>query len=106
MNSDSMGVLNQKDVGTSPADEELRKILESKRAEIKILGAGGGGGNTISRLMQVGVVGGESISINTDAQDLLYTDADIKMLIGKEITGGLGAGADPKIGEEAAKEGK
>ncbi len=99
-----MGVLNQKDVGTSPADEELRKILESKKAEIKILGSGGGGGNTISRLMQVGVVGGESISINTDAQDLLYTDADIKMLIGKEITGGLGAGADPKIGEEAAKE--
>jgi cell division protein FtsZ len=99
-----MGVLNQKDIGTTPADEELRKILESKKAEIKILGAGGAGGNTISRLMQVGVVGGETVAINTDAQDLLYTDADIKILIGKEITGGLGAGADPRIGEESAKE--
>ncbi|HIG96822.1 MAG TPA: cell division protein FtsZ [Candidatus Aenigmarchaeota archaeon] len=99
-----MGILGQKDIGTAPADEELRKILESKKAEIKILGAGGAGGNTISRLMQVGVVGAETIAINTDAQDLLYTDADIKILIGKEITGGLGAGADPKIGEESAKE--
>jgi cell division protein FtsZ len=99
-----MGVLNQKDISSTPADEELRKILESKKAEIKILGAGGAGGNTISRLMQVGVVGGETIAINTDAQDLLYTDADIKILIGKEITGGLGAGADPRIGEESAKE--
>jgi len=101
-----MGVLNTKDVGTTPADDELRQILESKKADIKIIGAGGAGGNTISRLMQVGVVGAESISINTDAQDLLYTDADTKILIGKEITGGLGAGADPRIGEEAAKESK
>ena len=99
-----MGILGQKDIGTTPADEELRKILESKKAEIKILGAGGAGGNTISRLMQVGVVGAETIAINTDAQDLLYTDADVKILIGKEITGGLGAGADPKVGEESAKE--
>ena len=99
-----MGILNQKDIGSTPADEELRKILEAKKAEIKILGAGGAGGNTISRLMQVGIVGGETIAINTDAQDLLYTDADIKILIGKEITGGLGAGADPRIGEESAKE--
>jgi cell division protein FtsZ len=101
-----MGILNTKDVGATPADDELRKILESKKADIKILGAGGAGGNTISRLMQVGVVGAESIAINTDAQDLLYTDADTKILIGKEITGGLGAGADPRIGEEAAKESK
>ena len=101
-----MGVLNTRDVGTTPADDELRQILESKKADIKIIGAGGAGGNTISRLMQVGVVGAESISINTDAQDLLYTDADTKILIGKEITGGLGAGADPRIGEEAAKESK
>lgn len=101
-----MGILNTKDIGTTPADDELRKILESKKADIKIIGAGGAGGNTISRLMQVGVVGAESVAINTDAQDLLYTDADTKILIGKEITGGLGAGADPRIGEEAAKESK
>lgn len=87
-------------------DEELRKILESRKAEIKVVGAGGAGGNTISRLMQVGIVGAETVAINTDAQDLLYTDADRKVLIGKEITGGLGAGADPKVGSEAAKESK
>jgi cell division protein FtsZ len=87
-------------------DEELRKILESKRAEIKVVGIGGAGGNTISRMTQIGVVGAETIAMNTDAQDLLYTDADTKVLIGRELTGGLGAGADPKIGSEAAKESK
>lgn len=87
-------------------DEELRKILESRKAEIKVVGCGGAGNNTISRLMQVGIVGVETVAINTDAQDLLYTDADQKILIGKELTGGLGAGADPKIGSEAAKESK
>lgn len=99
-----MGVLTEKGVEMNVANDELRKLLESKKAEIKVVGCGGGGGNTISRLMQVGVIGAEAISINTDAQDLLYTDADVKILIGKEITGGLGAGADPKVGEEAAKE--
>jgi len=87
-------------------DDELRKILESRKAEIRVVGVGGAGGNTISRLMQVGIVGAESIAVNTDAQDLLYTDSDRKVLIGKEITGGLGAGADPKVGMEAAKETK
>ncbi len=87
-------------------DDELRKILESRKAEIRVCGIGGAGGNTVSRLMQVGIVGAETIAINTDAQDLLYTDADRKVLVGKELTGGLGAGADPKIGREAAKESK
>jgi cell division protein FtsZ len=87
-------------------DEELRKILESRKAEIKVVGVGGAGGNTISRLMQVGIVGAETVAINTDAQDLLYTDADHKVLIGRDLTGGLGAGAEPKIGTEAAKESK
>ena len=87
-----------------PEDEELRKILESRKAEIKVVGVGGSGNNTISRLMQVGIVGAETVAVNTDAQDLLYTDADRKILIGREITSGLGAGADPKMGMEAAKE--
>lgn len=87
-------------------DEELRKILESRKAEIKVVGIGGAGGNTISRLMQVGIVGAETIAVNTDAQDLLYTDADHKVLIGRDLTGGLGAGAEPKVGSEAAKESK
>ena len=99
-----MGVLTVGNAGTNAVDAELRKLLESKKAHIKIIGSGGAGNNTISRLMQVGVVGAEAIVLNTDAQDLLYSDADLKVLIGKELTGGLGAGADPKIGEEAAKE--
>ena len=90
----------------SGTDEELRKILETRKAEIKVVGVGGAGGNTISRLMQVGIVGAETLAINTDAQDLLYTDADHKVLIGKDITNGLGAGADPKVGQESAKESK
>jgi cell division protein FtsZ len=88
------------------ADEELKRILENKKARIKVAGVGGAGGNTIGRLMQIGIVGAEALALNTDAQDLLYTDADHKVLIGKELTGGLGAGADPNIGCEAAKESK
>ena len=55
-------------------------------------------------MKEIGIKGGELIAINTDAQDLLYTNADQKILIGKELTGGLGAGSNPKIGQEAAKE--
>lgn len=88
------------------ADEDLKKILKGRKANIKVVGAGGAGNNTVTRLMQVGIVGAEAVAINTDAQDLLYTDADMKVLIGKEITSGLGAGADPRVGEESAKESK
>ncbi|MEM7826681.1 MAG: cell division protein FtsZ [Candidatus Aenigmatarchaeota archaeon] len=91
---------------TKHDDEEIKKVLEARKAQIRVLGTGGAGNNTITRLMQVGIAGVETIAVNTDAQDLLYTDADTKLLIGKEITGGLGAGADPKIGEECAKESK
>lgn len=87
-------------------DEDLKKLLEARKAVIKVVGIGGAGNNTISRLMQVGIVGAETLALNTDAQDLLYTDADYKILLGKETTRGLGAGADPHIGMEAAKESK
>ena len=101
-----MGILTIDRASKNAVDEELKKLLEAKKANIKIIGCGGAGNNTISRLLQVGVVGAEAVAVNTDAQDLLYTDADVKILIGKTLTGGLGAGADPKIGEEAAKETK
>jgi len=87
-------------------DKELQKILKERKANIRIVGAGGAGNNTISRMMQVGITGVETIAVNTDAQDLLYADSDVKVLIGREITGGLGAGGEPKIGQESAKESK
>ncbi len=89
---------------SNPADNELEKYLSEHRASIKVFGCGGGGNNTITRISEIGVEGAESIAINTDAQDLLYTTADHKILIGKMLTHGLGAGADPRIGEEAARE--
>ncbi len=95
-----------KEAKTCSVDEDLKKLLETRRAEIKVVGVGGAGGNTVSRMMQVGIVGAEVVGVNTDAQDLLYTDADSKVLIGKELTRGLGAGADPKVGMDAAKESK
>jgi len=91
-------------VGISPEDKELEKLLAKKRARIKVIGAGGAGNNTINRISEIGIVGAETIAINADAQDLLYTNADKKILIGRELTGGLGTGSNPQIGKEAAEE--
>jgi len=88
----------------NPLDKELEELLSTHKATIKVIGCGGGGNNTINRISEVGVYGAETIAMNTDAQQLLYTTADRKILIGKELTRGLGAGAIPKIGEEAARE--
>ncbi len=85
-------------------DAELEELLTRQRATIKVVGCGGGGNNTINRVTEVGIEGAETIAINTDAQDLLYTTADKKILIGKELTKGLGAGSMPRVGEEAALE--
>lgn len=84
--------------------EELEQVLQQAKARILTVGCGGAGCNTLSRMMGVGVQGAETIAINTDAQDLLYTTADRKVLIGRDITGGLGAGNDPERGEAAARE--
>ncbi len=85
-------------------DEELEQLLNKQKAKIKVVGCGGAGNNTLNRIAEVGIIGTETIAINTDAQDLLYTNASEKILIGKEITQGLGAGSIPQVGEEAAKE--
>lgn len=85
-------------------DEELLAVLSEHKARIKVVGVGGGGNNTLNRIAQVGVEGARTIAINTDAQDLIETNADKKILIGKDLTRGLGAGAAPKIGEESARE--
>lgn len=85
-------------------DEELEYLLQKQSTRIKVVGCGGGGGNCVSRMREIGIKGCEIIAINTDAQDLLYTNVDTKILIGRELTGGLGAGSNPKIGEQAARE--
>ncbi|MBW2982552.1 cell division protein FtsZ [Candidatus Woesearchaeota archaeon] len=79
-------------------------MLSKQKAKIKVVGTGGGGNNTINRITEVGIQGTETIAVNTDAQDLLYTSADKKILIGRETTNGMGAGSNPRLGEEAAKE--
>lgn len=85
-------------------DKELAELIKKQTAKIKVIGVGGGGNNSLSRMREIGIKGGELIAVNTDAQDLLYANADHKILIGRELTQGLGAGSNPKIGQEAAKE--
>lgn len=88
---------------TDITDTDLKELLAKHKATIKVVGCGGAGNNTVNRLTEVGIVGVDTIAINTDAQDLLHTIADKKILIGKDVSGGLGAGSVPKIGEESAK---
>ncbi|HLS03314.1 MAG TPA: cell division protein FtsZ [Actinomycetales bacterium] len=71
-------------------------------AVIKVVGIGGGGVNAVNRMIDVGLKGVEFIAINTDAQALLMSDADVKLDVGRELTRGLGAGADPEVGRRAA----
>jgi len=96
--------MSKKESTLKAKDEELEQILNTHRTIIKVVGTGGAGNNTITRLMEVGINGVETIAVNTDAQDLLFTKADNKILIGVNISNGLGAGSDPQIGEDAARE--
>jgi cell division protein FtsZ len=73
-------------------------------AVLKVAGVGGGGTNAVNRMVDVGLSGVEFIAVNTDAQALMMTDADVKIQIGAEVTRGLGAGADPEVGLAAAQE--
>ena len=73
-------------------------------AVIKVVGIGGGGVNAVNRMIEVGLKGVEFIAINTDAQALLMRDADVKLDIGRELTRGLGAGANPEVGRKAAED--
>ena len=98
------GPFNSMSSDLNMIDKELEELLKKQSAKIKIIGVGGGGNNSLSRMREIGIKGGELIAINTDAQDLLYANADQKILIGRELTQGLGAGSNPQIGQEAAKE--
>jgi len=94
---------------TTPApqsadDEEISKIAAQLDVCIKIIGCGGGGSNTVNRCVEAGISGAQLCAINTDAKHLLAIHAPKKILIGKNITRGLGAGAIPQVGEAAARE--
>ncbi len=73
-------------------------------AVIKVVGTGGGGVNAVNRMIEAGLKGVEFIAVNTDAQALLMSDADVKLDVGRELTRGLGAGSDPEVGRKAAEE--
>ena len=85
-------------------DSNLKEIIQRSRAKIFVVGTGGAGNNTVSRLAEIGVEGAGTLSVNTDAQDLFYSKSDHKLLIGRSTCGGLGAGGMPDIGEESAEE--
>ncbi len=101
---DDISIEKRSDTSVQSIDQELESLLKKQSARIKVVGCGGGGGNSVSRMKEIGVKGCEVVALNTDAQDLLYCSADHKILIGRELTHGLGAGSNPKIGEEAARE--
>ena len=81
-------------------DDNLNNYL----AVIKVVGVGGGGTNAVNRMIEEGIRGVEFVAINTDAQQLAISDADIKVHIGSDLTKGLGAGARPEVGAEAAED--
>src|SRR5947209_14642590 len=82
----------------------MRDPSQKFLAVLKVVGVGGGGSNAVNRMVDAGLTGCEFIAVNTDAQALLMTDADVKLQIGSEVTRGLGAGANPEIGNAAARE--
>ena len=98
------------DSGVTMKNFDYEKITEQefgfsmKRAKIVVVGCGGGGTNSVNRLAEMGVEGANTVAINTDAKHLAVIKADKKILIGKELTRGLGAGGYPEIGKKAAEE--
>ncbi len=89
---------------SSPEDAEIANVAKQLRVRIKILGCGGAGSNTISRIYKEGVSGADLIAVNTDASHLFYIKSPNKLLIGERSTLGRGTGAQPTLGEKAALE--
>jgi cell division protein FtsZ len=83
---------------------EMMELPQNYLAVIKVVGIGGGGVNAVNRMIEAGLRGVEFIAVNTDAQTLLMSDAEVKLDIGRETTRGLGAGSDPEIGQRASQE--
>jgi len=96
--------LTRNTLNRNVADRELEEVLSGLTTTIKVVGCGGAGTNTISRCVSSQITGAELVAVNTDAQHLLLAESPRKVLIGRHLTRGLGAGSLPQIGEEAAKE--
>lgn len=92
------------DTDKGMTDEEIAEIAQSLETKISVIGCGGGGCNTIDRIAREGIEGANLVAVNTDAQDLQNSIADTKLLIGRDICQGRGAGSVPKRGEESARE--
>jgi cell division protein FtsZ len=92
--------------GWREGEQETMTTPHNYLAVIKVVGVGGGGVNAVNRMIEVGLRGVEFIAINTDAQALLMSDADVKLDVGRELTRGLGAGAQPEVGRQAAEDHK
>ena len=89
---------------SSDIDDDLIEMIKGAKTSIFVVGAGGAGNNTISRLNEMGIEGATTIAVNTDAQDLFYSQSAKKILLGRQTSKGLGAGGDPTVGEECAEE--
>ncbi|GGZ49359.1 cell division protein FtsZ [Streptomyces bluensis] len=98
--------MGNREVATRKSRREAFDVAAPQNylAVIKVIGVGGGGVNAINRMIEVGLKGVEFIAINTDAQALLMSDADVKLDVGRELTRGLGAGANPAVGRKAAED--
>ncbi|MFO7967008.1 MAG: cell division protein FtsZ [Archaeoglobaceae archaeon] len=88
----------------SSHEEEIVQMLQELKTDIRVLGVGGAGCNTVNRMFEDGIEGAELVAVNTDAQHLYYTQAHKRSLIGKKKTRGLGAGSLPQVGESSANE--
>ncbi|MFE9257892.1 cell division protein FtsZ [Streptomyces sp. NPDC006879] len=104
--SASVVATQAREASTSKSRREAFDVAAPQNylAVIKVIGVGGGGVNAINRMIEVGLKGVEFIAINTDAQALLMSDADVKLDVGRELTRGLGAGANPAVGRKAAED--
>ncbi len=97
-------VVEEEDASGAVSDEDLLAVLEDLETNVTVIGCGGAGNNTVDRMAVEGIHGAKLIAANTDAQHLIQIEADQKLLIGEQLTGGRGAGSLPRIGEEAAIE--
>ncbi len=102
--TEGSGAMEENAEDLSTDDQELKEVLSDLKTDIKIVGVGGAGCNTVERISEEGIKGAELIAANTDAQHLLTVHSQRKVLLGKRKTRGLGAGALPQVGQEATEE--